>query len=262
MDTISRELQHSQPTELILHVGDIAYADGKVSAWTRFMHQVQPIASKVPYMVAVGNHEGGQFGYEKNAGKCKRRAAFPPGVHSVAAEDGDSNHGGDSDEDDEEDDSNWDFGDDSGGECGAMLYARFPMPGSNDEKRSRISGTSKQSSTAAGSGSSGTDSARRLLAASSSSSSLLQGEVAAAVTAVTESGPMSNPPFWYSFDYASVHFVTISTEHSLARGSPQMVWLQYELENVDRCRTPWLVVVLHRPMYVVYPHKQNREVRG
>lgn len=27
-----------------------------------------------------------------------------------------------------------------------------------------------------------------------------------------------------------------------------------------RCVTPWLVVLLHRPMYVVYPHKSNREV--
>lgn len=27
-----------------------------------------------------------------------------------------------------------------------------------------------------------------------------------------------------------------------------------------RCVTPWLVVLLHRPMYVIYPHKSNREV--
>lgn len=29
---------------------------------------------------------------------------------------------------------------------------------------------------------------------------------------------------------------------------------------LHRCTTPWLVVLLHRPMYVVYPHKSNREV--
>lgn len=28
----------------------------------------------------------------------------------------------------------------------------------------------------------------------------------------------------------------------------------------SRCVTPWLVVLLHRPMYVVFPHKSNREV--
>jgi len=27
-----------------------------------------------------------------------------------------------------------------------------------------------------------------------------------------------------------------------------------------RCVTPWLVVLLHRPMYVIYPHKSNRDV--
>eukprot|EP00878_Enallax_costatus_P033572 GHUV01037094.1.p1 GENE.GHUV01037094.1~~GHUV01037094.1.p1 ORF type:complete len:194 (-),score=41.61 GHUV01037094.1:32-613(-) len=32
------------------------------------------------------------------------------------------------------------------------------------------------------------------------------------------------------------------------------------LHCLHRCVTPWLVVLLHRPMYVVYPHKSNREV--
>jgi len=31
---------------------------------------------------------------------------------------------------------------------------------------------------------------------------------------------------------------------------------------VDRCVTPWLVAAMHRPMYVVYPHKSNRIVGG
>ncbi len=29
---------------------------------------------------------------------------------------------------------------------------------------------------------------------------------------------------------------------------------------MDRCSTPWLVVGMHRPMYVVFPHKSNRDV--
>ena len=36
--------------------------------------------------------------------------------------------------------------------------------------------------------------------------------------------------------------------------------LQADLDAVDRCVTPWVVVGLHRPMYVVYPHKDNRVV--
>lgn len=37
-------------------------------------------------------------------------------------------------------------------------------------------------------------------------------------------------------------------------------WLRDDLEAVDRCATPWLIVGMHRPMYVVFPHKSNRIV--
>ena len=30
-----------------------------------------------------------------------------------------------------------------------------------------------------------------------------------------------NPPFWYSFDYGSIHFVMLSTEHDVTPGSHQ-----------------------------------------
>lgn len=32
------------------------------------------------------------------------------------------------------------------------------------------------------------------------------------------------------------------------------------LAAVDRCRTPWLLFGIHRPMYVVKPHHANRRV--
>ncbi|KAI8467130.1 MAG: Metallo-dependent phosphatase-like protein [Monoraphidium minutum] len=73
-------------------------------------------------------------------------------------------------------------------------------------------------------------------------------------------GRADNPPFWYAFDYGSVHFVAVSTEHDLEPGSRQYEWLAAELAAVDRCRTPWLVLLMHRPIYVVYPHKSNRQV--
>jgi len=69
-----------------------------------------------------------------------------------------------------------------------------------------------------------------------------------------------NAPFYYGFDYGSAHFTVVSTEHDLSPGSPQHGWLERELAAVDRCKTPWLVLLLHRPMYVVLPHKTNREV--
>jgi hypothetical protein len=73
-------------------------------------------------------------------------------------------------------------------------------------------------------------------------------------------GASDNPPFWYGFDYGPIHFTAISTEHDLSPNSPQHAWLAAELAAVDRSVTPWLVLLLHRPMYVVYPHKSNREV--
>jgi acid phosphatase type 7 len=85
-----------------------------------------------------------------------------------------------------------------------------------------------------------------------------------------ESGGKGN--FWYSFDYGLVHFITIDTETDLPQGiqSPleyggfdggansgpfgypnqQMQWLEKDLANVDRNKTPWIVVGLHRPWYI------------
>ena len=44
----------------------------------------------------------------------------------------------------------------------------------------------------------------------------------------------SNPPFWYSYEYAHMHFTVISTEHDLEPGSRQYAWLKADLQDVDR----------------------------
>lgn len=31
--------------------------------------------------------------------------------------------------------------------------------------------------------------------------------------------------------------------------TPQWIWLKQELENVDREKTPWLIVLMHAPIY-------------
>jgi len=41
----------------LLHIGDISYAVGTGVLWDAFMTQIGPIASRVPYMVSIGNHE-------------------------------------------------------------------------------------------------------------------------------------------------------------------------------------------------------------
>ncbi len=41
----------------LLHIGDISYAQGIGVLWDTFMTQIGSIASHVPYMVSIGNHE-------------------------------------------------------------------------------------------------------------------------------------------------------------------------------------------------------------
>ncbi|KAK6933880.1 Purple acid phosphatase, N-terminal [Dillenia turbinata] len=41
----------------IFHIGDISYATGFLVEWDYFLHLITPIASKVSYMTAIGNHE-------------------------------------------------------------------------------------------------------------------------------------------------------------------------------------------------------------
>lgn len=63
------------------------------------------------------------------------------------------------------------------------------------------------------------------------------------------SSPGSNGVFWYSFDSANIHTIVLSSEHDLSSKSLQHKWLESDLRSVDREKTPWLVVELHRPMY-------------
>ena len=77
----------------------------------------------------------------------------------------------------------------------------------------------------------------------------------------SESGGLEN--FWYSFDVGMVHFVQIDTETDLGHGivgpdepggsdgensgpfglaNQQINWLTNDLQNVDRQKTPWVIV--------------------
>ena len=41
----------------IFHIGDISYATGFLVEWDYFLHLITPVASRVSYMTAIGNHE-------------------------------------------------------------------------------------------------------------------------------------------------------------------------------------------------------------
>lgn len=43
-----------------------------------------------------------------------------------------------------------------------------------------------------------------------------------------ENGHRASPPFWFSYDYGSVHFSTLSSEHDLTDGSKQMKVVLYQ----------------------------------
>ena len=58
-DTVKQvnSLVDSGAIQAVIHSGDIGYADGFEPHWDVFMNHVQPIASRIPYMVTPGNHE-------------------------------------------------------------------------------------------------------------------------------------------------------------------------------------------------------------
>jgi len=78
---------------------------------------------------------------------------------------------------------------------------------------------------------------------------------------------LSNPPFWYSFEYGMAHIVMFDTETDFPNapdapggsaglesgpfGAPnqQLNFLAADLASVDRSVTPWLIVAGHRPWY-------------
>ena len=80
-----------------------------------------------------------------------------------------------------------------------------------------------------------------------------------------ESGGVSN--MWYSFNYGMVHFVSLSSETDY-KNSPegprtlwgagpfgdQLSWLKDDLTraNADRKNHPWIVVVAHRYLCLLF----------
>ncbi|KAM0060094.1 putative phosphodiesterase I [Helianthus debilis subsp. tardiflorus] len=72
-DTLIKDLENY---DIVLHIGDMSYANGYISQWDQFLAQMEPISSKVPYMVASGNHErdwpnsGSFYDVDDSGGEC------------------------------------------------------------------------------------------------------------------------------------------------------------------------------------------------
>ncbi|KAJ9542586.1 hypothetical protein OSB04_029092 [Centaurea solstitialis] len=62
-----------------------------------------------------------------------------------------------------------------------------------------------------------------------------------------ESGSKSN--LYYSFDVVGTHIIMLGSYDDFNSGSDQYKWLANDLAEVDRSRTPWVIVILHAPWY-------------
>uniref|UniRef100_A0A0D9XFE3 Purple acid phosphatase n=1 Tax=Leersia perrieri TaxID=77586 RepID=A0A0D9XFE3_9ORYZ len=74
--TVDRLITDLPNYDAIFHIGDLSYANGYLAQWDQFTAQISPIASRVPYMVASGNHErtshdtGGFYSGDDSHGEC------------------------------------------------------------------------------------------------------------------------------------------------------------------------------------------------
>ena len=95
-DTMTHVLQEIRKgAKFVLHQGDLSYALGYAYIWEQWMSLIEPIATRVPYMVGIGNHE----------------------QDYLTGQGGDGFH------------PSWgNYGGDSGGECGVPTRYRFHMP--------------------------------------------------------------------------------------------------------------------------------------
>jgi len=59
----------------------------------------------------------------------------------------------------------------------------------------------------------------------------------------------TNKP-WWSYDVGLIHMIGMSSEHDYSIGSEQYLWLQADLEAIDRTVTPWVIFGSHRAMYL------------
>ena len=93
----------------LLHPGDLGYAEGTGFVWDFWSTLVEPITSRIPYMVTTGNHEYDHEGVHPDPSGAPPGGWHPHGSNPVP----------------------WgNLGDDSRGECGVPLAARFNGTGS------------------------------------------------------------------------------------------------------------------------------------
>ncbi|OMO90735.1 hypothetical protein CCACVL1_07306 [Corchorus capsularis] len=70
----------------------------------------------------------------------------------------------------------------------------------------------------------------------------------------------SSSTFYYSFNAGGIHFIMLGAYIAYNKSAEQYKWLEWDLANVDRSMTPWLVAAWHPPWYSSYkPHYKEAE---
>ncbi|KAJ4707855.1 Purple acid phosphatase [Melia azedarach] len=59
----------------------------------------------------------------------------------------------------------------------------------------------------------------------------------------------SSNTLWYAVRRASAHIIVLSSYSPFVKYTPQWQWLREEFKRVDREKTPWLIVLMHSPIY-------------
>lgn len=62
----------------------------------------------------------------------------------------------------------------------------------------------------------------------------------------------STTPFWYSIKRASAYIIVLASYSAFGVYTPQYEWLNLEFTKVNRTETPWLIVLMHAPLYNSY----------
>lgn len=59
----------------------------------------------------------------------------------------------------------------------------------------------------------------------------------------------STSNLYYSFQLVATHVIMLGSYTDFHAQSQQYNWLQSDLANIDRVKTPWVIVLLHAPWY-------------
>lgn len=158
--------------QMILHAGDLSYADCNQPLWDTYATMIQPLSQRMPWMVCAGNHE-----IEYN-------------------------------------------GDDYG-QTFLAFQTRYRMPEIKPYDLGEVT-------------------------------------IPAAINPYT-SKPYCTPSIFqieynygnsfYSFDSGPAHIIYLNPYSLTSPQSPQYKWLVTDFSDIDRSKTPWIIVIMHCPWY-------------